>query len=194
VAEEPFGPEVHLRPHLLGCPQKDVVLGDGQLEVALVVERHRLDLAQRILAVEHPAVRPREQRIGDVADAALDRRAGLGRRPRPLDPLALQVGGNLAADEAAGPGVGDADLAPRNHGVRLQEADSRAIAKPLGAALDARRHDHQPVLVEGRQEGQDLERLRREDVRVGADETVANLQRVALSHSKNTPWPPGSIS
>ena len=32
----------------------------------------RRDLAQRVLAVEHPAVGARQQRIRDVADAVLD--------------------------------------------------------------------------------------------------------------------------
>ena len=42
---------------------------DRQLQVALVVERHRRDLAERVLAVEHPAVGAGQQRVGDVADA-----------------------------------------------------------------------------------------------------------------------------
>ena len=60
---------------------------DGQLQVPLVVERHRRDLAERVLAVEHPAVGAREQRVGDVADALLDRRVGLGAGAGALDPL-----------------------------------------------------------------------------------------------------------
>ena len=52
-----------------------VVAGEGELEVALVVERHRVDLPERVLAVEHPAVGAREQRVGDVADALAGARA-----------------------------------------------------------------------------------------------------------------------
>ena len=36
---------------------------DCQLEVALVVERHRRELAERVLAVEHPAVGAGEDKI-----------------------------------------------------------------------------------------------------------------------------------
>ena len=45
VAEEPLGPGVHLAGDLLGDRQELRVLGDHQLEVALVVQRHRLDLS-----------------------------------------------------------------------------------------------------------------------------------------------------
>ena len=74
---------------------------DGQLEVALVVQRHGRDLAERVLAVEHPAVGARQQRVGDVADALLDRRIRPRRGTGALDPLALQVGGNRGAVETA---------------------------------------------------------------------------------------------
>ena len=86
---------------------------DRQLQVALVVERHRRDLAERVFAVEHPAVGAREQRVGDVAQARLERGARLGGRAGALDPLALEVGRDVAAVEAAGAGVADADLVPR---------------------------------------------------------------------------------
>ena len=66
---------------------------EGELEVALVVQRHRRDLPERVLAVEHPAVGAREQRVGDVADALLDRR-------RPASPPGRCPGSTGAAGRA----------------------------------------------------------------------------------------------
>ena len=105
----------------LGDVQEQRIAMDRQLQVALVVERHRRQLAERVLAVEHPAVGAGQQRVGDVADAALDRAAALGAGPGALNPLRLQVGGNLAAGEAAGARVRDADVGPRNRGVRVEK-------------------------------------------------------------------------
>ena len=78
---------------------------DGQLQVPLVVERHRRQLAERVLAVEHPAVGAGEQRVGDVADALVDRTVGLGAGARALNPLPLQVVRDLAAGELPVAGV-----------------------------------------------------------------------------------------
>ena len=76
--------------------QEHRVAMDGQLEVALVVERHRRQLTERVLAVEHPAVGARQQRVRDVADALLDSGVGLGGRAGALNPLALEIPRNLA--------------------------------------------------------------------------------------------------
>ncbi len=81
--EEAPCPRVHLARHLLGHPQEERVPGDGELEVALVVEGHRGDLAERVLAIEHPAVRAGEQGVGHVADALLHRRFGFVAGPVP---------------------------------------------------------------------------------------------------------------
>ena len=54
----------------------------ARLQAALIVERHRGHLAERVLAVEHPAVGAREQRIGHVAEA-LRRAARRGVPPGP---------------------------------------------------------------------------------------------------------------
>ena len=105
--EEAAPPVVHLGGHLLGHGEEARVPGDGEPEVALVVERHGADLAERVLAVEHPAVGSREQRIRDVAQPALQARPRLGGRPRALDPLPPQVGRDLAALEPPLAGVGD---------------------------------------------------------------------------------------
>ena len=100
ASEETLRPLVHLARHLFGNLHEHGIAMDGQLEVALVVQRHGRDLAQRVLAVEHPAVGARQQRVGDVADAVFDRRIRLRRGTGALNPLALEVLGNLAADES----------------------------------------------------------------------------------------------
>ncbi len=55
-SEEAARPGVHLSGHGFGRPQEEFRASERQLEVALVVERHRVDLTERVLAVEHPAV------------------------------------------------------------------------------------------------------------------------------------------
>ena len=100
-AEEALRPAVHLGGDLLGDLQEHRVAVDRQLQVALVVERHRRQLAERVLAVEHPAVGAGQQRVGDVADALLDRRVRPRRRAGALNPLPLQVVRDLAAGERA---------------------------------------------------------------------------------------------
>lgn len=51
-------PRIHLAGDLPGNPQEAFVAGDGELEVALVVQGHRPDLPERILTVEHPSIGP----------------------------------------------------------------------------------------------------------------------------------------
>jgi len=55
-AEEVVRPRVHLPRHRVGRRQEHVSTANRQREVALIVERHGTQLAQRILAIEHPAV------------------------------------------------------------------------------------------------------------------------------------------
>ena len=61
----------------------------SQAQVALVIQGHTLGLAQRVLAVEHPAVGAGKQGVSDVADARLHRRARPGGGTGALDPLPL---------------------------------------------------------------------------------------------------------
>ena len=133
--EEPRRPGVHLSGNLLGDLEEDRVAVDGQFQVALVVERHRRDLAERILAVEHPAVGAREQRVGDVAQSRFDRRARPGGRAGALNPLPAKIAGDLAADELAVPGVLHCDLRARDDRLRIEErhaAVDRARAPHAG--------------------------------------------------------------
>ena len=135
-AEEAPRPGVHLAGDLLGRGHEHVGPRERQLQVALVVERHRVDLAERVLAVEHPAVGAREQRVGDVANA-LGRR---GARPRrgtgALNPLPLEIGGDLAAVEPAGPRVAHRDAGPADR--RVRRAETRCARAHAGGARAAR--------------------------------------------------------
>ena len=119
AAEEALRPSVHLPGHLLRRLQEHFIAGERQLQVPLVVERHRLDLTQRVLAVEHPTVGARQQSVGDVANALLERSMGLSPGPGALDPLALEVFGDGAAGEAARSRVGDRDPGPRDRRIRV---------------------------------------------------------------------------
>jgi len=58
--EKTLRPLVHLARHLFGNLREQGIALDGQLEVALVVQRHGRELAQRVLAIEHPTVGARQ--------------------------------------------------------------------------------------------------------------------------------------
>ena len=49
-------PGVHLLGNLGGYLKKHGIPMNGQLEVPLIVQRHRVDLTEGIFPVEHPAV------------------------------------------------------------------------------------------------------------------------------------------
>ena len=178
-AEERLRPGVHLRGHAFGRLEEHLLLVDRQLQVALVVERHGGELAECVLAVEHPAVRSGEQRVGDVADALVHRRGGLGARARALDPLPLQVGGNRAAREGAGARVGDPDLRPCDDAGRIEKRDPLALLGPLLAALEARRHHRVPIVVERRQLAQGGDDLGGQNVGVIDQRIRAYFQHIS---------------
>src|SRR5205085_10725861 len=99
-AEESLCPLVHLAGDLGGDVEESAVAGDGELEAPLVVERHRRDLSECVLAVEHPAVGARQERVGDIAQTCLDTRMGTRRGSRALYPLPCQIAGDRAAMES----------------------------------------------------------------------------------------------
>ncbi len=166
AAEEAARPLVDLPRHLLGGGHEHVGSRVRQLQIALVVERHGLDLTFRILSIEHPAIGARQQRVGGVANAF----SGLHARPRrgagALDPLALQVGGDVAALEASGAGVAHQDVGAADGGVRGQERDGLAFALPAQTPLDARAHELTAFSIERRERGHRLERGGRQHIRV----------------------------
>ncbi len=175
-AEEALRPAVHLAGNLLGDAQERGITGERQPEVSLVVERHRLGLAECILAVEHPAVGPRQQRVGHVPETRLERGSGPGRRSSALDPLPLQVRRDVAAREVPGPGVADQQARSGDRGVRIEEPDRLPIARSLATPADARGHQLATLQVQRRHRLQGVEHGRRQDVVVGTQEVIADVK------------------
>ena len=66
-AVEVDSPVVHLPGNDLGDVMELWVARKGQLDTPEVVQRHGINLAQGVLAIEHPAVGPRQQRVGNIA-------------------------------------------------------------------------------------------------------------------------------
>ena len=150
---------------------------DGQLEVALVVERHRRDLAERVLAVEHPAVGAGEQRVGDVADALLDRRVRPGRRAGALNPLALQVRRESRCRRRRRRGrPGPLMLVRGIVDSWVEERDALLVACPRCPPLDAGRHHGFAIRVESRQLFEGVDGFRGVDVRIGMRKVASNLE------------------
>ena len=179
--KKPRGPGVHLRRDRLGDAQERLVAAEGDLEVAQVVERHRVDLAERILAVEHPAVGPGEQGVGHVADARLHRRARPGGGSGPLDPLPLQVVGDLRTLELPLARLLHGQRRARDDGGGVEEADPPAVPEAGGPPLHPRLHEIAAVPVEARQGLEGLEALRGQHVRVKPRQAVANPQPAGIS-------------
>jgi hypothetical protein len=114
VPERALRPLVHLGGDFSGDAQEEWVPGDRELEVALVIERHGIDLAEGILAIEHPAVGAREECVGGVPEAAFHARPRPGGGPSALDPLALQIVRDLATLEVAVPRILNPDTRARD--------------------------------------------------------------------------------
>ena len=180
AAEEAFRPAVHFIRNLLGRTHEHRIAREGELQVPLVVQRHRPDLAERVLAVEHPAVGAGEQRIRDVADAGLDRGIRLGGRTGPLDPLALQVVRDLASLEVAAPGVRDGDIRARDDRIRIEEPDRLPVARTSGAAPDTGGHRRLALHVERRQDFKGGKHFWRVHIVVNTGEVTADTD---LAHS-----------
>jgi hypothetical protein len=182
TAEEPFRPVVHLGRDLLGRRHEDVRLRERQLQVPLIVERHAVDLAERIFAVEHPAVGAREHCVGHVANAFRCPRPRPRRRARTLNPLPLQVRGNLRAVEAAGPGIADRNLRAPDRRGRRQKVDPLAVVRALRAPFDARPHQCAAIVIQRRERVQRLERHRRQDIAVVFEQSITKSQLAGLLH------------
>src|SRR3954468_3185261 len=174
--EEAPRPPVHLTSDLLGDSQEYRIAREGQLQVALVVERHRRHLAERVLAVEHPAVRAGEERIRDVADAAFDWCARPGGRPGPLNPLAPQVFWDRAPCEVTVARVLNRDPCAWNDRVGSEERDPLVVACARRPSRDARGHYCVWLPVQRRQGLECGENLGREDVGISVFEVRAELQ------------------
>ena len=167
---------VHLCGNLLGRAHEDLVAMDRQLEIPLIVERHRRQLSEGVFAVEHPPVGARQQRVGDVADALVGGHARSRRGTGSLNPLTLQVRGNLASDERAGASVLHPNTRPWNLGRWIEERDALATARACVAPRDTPGHDGLAIVIERRQRMQCVDRLGCENVRVACACVLTNLQ------------------
>ena len=150
---------------------------DRQLQIALIVERHRRHLAERVFAVEHPAVGAAQQRVGDVAKSDFHRGARTRRRPRALDPLPLQIARDFGANEIALARILDRDRRAADDGVGIEEANPLALARPIGTSRDARGHDLLARGVEARQILHDPYRIVRDHVAIISSYSLAEFER-----------------
>src|SRR5215470_6808277 len=182
--QKSLGPAIDVHGNLLRHFQEQRIVVDGQLQIPLIVERHRRHLAQRVFAVEHPPVRAREQRVGDVSNALLDRTIRLGRRSRALNPLALQIRRDFAADEPAVSSVPDTNRRSRDHVVGAEEADPLMTLLAPTAAVESSLPDRATYDVERRQLVENRQDLGRHDVAVGRCQIAANLQHQRLHSSR----------
>ena len=174
--EKALRPLVHLGADFFGDAQEAWVFGDRELEIALVVERHGIDLPEGVLAIEHPAVSAREQSVSDVAQAALGARPWPSGRPGALDPLAHQIGRDLAPVEVSVAGVLNADARSRNQRLGIEEGNALPAALPRQSPRDAPCHQLVLVTVERRQNLQRLKRRRAVDLGVRLKHAVAVIE------------------
>ena len=184
--EEAARPTVHLAGDLLGDREKQRISGDGQLQVALVVERHRRHLPEGVLAVEHPAVGAGEQRVGDVAqtDGDVVRRSRPCCRTGALDPLAAEVRRNLRTAESTVAGILNTYRRTVDERFGIEELDAPPLASAILAALEAFRHEPQPVAIVRRQRFAGGGRVGRPDVGVFAPHRIPPLE---LRHRRPPP-------
>ncbi len=186
--EEALCPCVHLARHLSRDVEEHGLAREGEAEIALVVERHGRSLPERVFAVEHPAVGAREQGVGDVAQAGLERGPGPGSRAGALNPLPIERGGDVATAESTGARVGDADGGAADDRVVGEEADVFTCRRPRCAPVQPRGHQRAPIAIERRQQFEGRQRRRGEDVGVARGEVPANLQRTCGLVNGRTRW------
>ena len=140
VTEELFAPRVDLAGDGFRRLQEHRVARDRQFQIALVVQRHRRQLTERVFAVEHPAVRAGQERVGDVADALRNRGAGLGPGAGALDPLPPQIDGNFRSRETAAARLLHRVTGARHQIVRMEKRDPLVMRRTAGAAVQPRCH------------------------------------------------------
>ena len=162
--------------------QEDGVPGDRQLEVALVVERHGIDLARarprrRTSSRRHPTAARRRRCGGRSRCCAFGRAAG----PVPWIHWRFEIGRDLAPVEVAVAGVLNPDARARDERLGIEEGDALPAALPRQSPRDAPCHQLAPVAVERRQ---DLQRLKR---RRGVDLGVRLKHAVAVIESSSHP-------
>jgi hypothetical protein len=151
------------------------------LETPLVVERHLIYLAERILTVEHPAVGARQQCVGDIAQVDFHGGPRPRRWARSLNPLALEIRWNLRTLEGSGSGVANPDFGTRDQAFGIQKLELPPVSEALVAAAQARGHQSRPLRFEARESRQRFERLTSQNIPIGV------FERSSDPHSR----PPG---
>jgi len=173
--EKALRPRVHLTSNLLRCSQEQRVPRERQLQIALIVERHRLDLAQRVFSVKHPAVGARKQRIRHVANAVVQRLARLRAGSSTLDPLPFQILGNRTALKTSRPSIGNSDPGPRDLRIRVEKPDWLGTFGPSASPVQPRLHQRLAIAVERCRRLNRRQRLRRQDVRIASLHPVSQF-------------------
>src|SRR5262249_54738537 len=165
-SKEAFAPLIHLGRHLLSRLHEYIVAMNGELEIALVIERHARNLPESIFAVEHPPVGSRQESVRDVANALVDWRVRFGCWTCALNPLTAKVGRNLAANEVAVARVLDFDVCSSYGRGCIQELDSFFIAKPRRSPGCTASQNCSPFSVKFSQHFESVESLSRENILV----------------------------
>src|SRR5258708_29774650 len=98
-----------------------------EFNISLVIDRHRRQLTECVLAVEHPAVGAGQERMGDIADALVDRRPRFRGGPRPLNSLTGGIGWNLTSGKPSRARVGPREGPPGHPAPRVRKGPAVAI-------------------------------------------------------------------
>src|SRR5262249_22742471 len=141
-------PIIHFRGHRLSDGQERILSSEPKPEAALIVERHRRDLPERVLAVEHPAVGPREERVGYVAQVHFDRGTGARGRAGALHPLAQKVGRNRRALELAVARLPGGQPGGQEDRIAVEKIDASSVARASSPPLDTLPHDPLAIAIE----------------------------------------------
>jgi len=176
TAKKPLCPAVHLGGDRFGNRQEEGIPGDCELQVALIVKRHGVDLAQSILAVEHPAIGAGEEGIRDVAEPLRGGGSRPGGGPGPLDPLAFEVARNLTTGKGPGAGVSHENAGSRKCAVGGQELQGLPGAQSFQAAVLPLGHHAMPLPIEAGQRGQCVQDRGTQDIRIGVQHAAAELK------------------
>jgi len=93
-----------------------------------------------------------------------------------LDPLTLQVGGDVAPVEPSGPCVAHANGRPADRGVGRQKRDSLPLTSPEQPPLDARLHQLPAVGIEVSKRRHRVERRGREHISVAVEQIASYVE------------------
>jgi hypothetical protein len=166
VSEKVTGPPIHLAGDLFGYAEEHPVARYSQLQISMIVERHRVDLTERVFAVKHPSICSREQRIRYVPQSILDACARFRSGSGSLYPLPLEIGRNVASLEVPFAGVSNGHSGSGNYRFRIKKRDTLPVLRASQSPRAPRLHQRSPVDVERRQNLERFQYHRSEDIPV----------------------------